>query len=100
MQTLTSLRDFVLCAKKVLTFVKLKLCERQQLQNGSIANITYLLNCSLLNIHPFILPNLERPAYVTDMIFVKKFTLPDFQAKNFTPQKCVICDIFSRELTV
>ena len=37
MQTLTSLRDFVLCAKKVLTFAKLKLCERQQLQNGSIA---------------------------------------------------------------
>ena len=28
-----------------------------------------------------------------DMIFVKKFTLPDFQAKNFTPQKCVICNI-------
>ena len=27
------------------------------------------------------------------MIFVKKFTLPDFQAKNFTPQKCVICNI-------
>ena len=26
-------------------------------------------------------------------IFVKKFTLPDFQAKNFTPQKCVICNI-------
>ena len=29
-----------------------------------------------------------------DMIFVQNFTLPDFQAKNFTPQKCVICDIF------
>ena len=28
-----------------------------------------------------------------DMIFVKKFALPDFQAKNFTPQKCVICNI-------
>ena len=27
------------------------------------------------------------------MIFVKKFTLPDFQAKNFTPQKCIICNI-------
>ena len=27
------------------------------------------------------------------MIFLKKFTLPDFQAKNFTPQKCVICKI-------
>ena len=27
------------------------------------------------------------------MIFVKKFTLPDFQAKIFTPQKCVICNI-------
>ena len=24
----------------------------------------------------------------------QKFTLPDFQAKNFTPQKCVICKIF------
>ena len=31
---------------------------------------------------------------VTDMEFVKNFTHPDFQAKNFTPQKCVICDIF------
>ena len=30
----------------------------------------------------------------TDMIFVKNFTQPDFQAKRFTPQKCVICDIF------
>ena len=29
-----------------------------------------------------------------DMIFVKNFTQPDFQAKSFTPQKCVICDIF------
>ena len=27
------------------------------------------------------------------MIFVKEFTLPDFQAKNFTPQKCVVCNI-------
>ena len=29
-----------------------------------------------------------------DMIFVQKFTQPDFQAKSFTPQKCVICDFF------
>ena len=29
-----------------------------------------------------------------DMIFVQNFTQPDFQAKSFTPQKCVICDIF------
>ena len=29
-----------------------------------------------------------------DMEFVKKFTQPDFQAKNFTPQKRVNCDIF------
>ena len=29
-----------------------------------------------------------------DMEFVKNFTHPDFQAKSFTPQKCVICDIF------
>ena len=29
-----------------------------------------------------------------DMEFVKKFTPPDFQAKNFTPQKRVNCDIF------
>ena len=28
-----------------------------------------------------------------DMIFVQNFTQPDFQAKSFTPQKCVICDI-------
>ena len=30
----------------------------------------------------------------TDMEFVKNFTQPDFQAKNFTPQKRVNCDIF------
>ena len=30
----------------------------------------------------------------SDMEFVKNFTLPDFQAKSFTPQKCVICDSF------
>ena len=29
-----------------------------------------------------------------DMEFVKNFTQPDFQAKNFTPQKRVNCDIF------
>ena len=29
-----------------------------------------------------------------DMIFVQNFTQPDFQAKSFTPQKCVICDSF------
>ena len=29
-----------------------------------------------------------------DMEFVKNFTHPDFQAKNFTPQKRVNCDIF------
>ena len=34
-----------------------------------------------------------------DMIFVKDFTQPDFQAKSFTPQKCIICDIFFRKLT-
>ena len=37
--------------------------------------------------------------YITitaDMIFVKNFTQPDFQAKNFTLRKCVICDIFSQ----
>ena len=69
MQTLTSLRDFVLCAKTVLTFAKLKLCERQQLQNGSIANITYN-TCSIAYYQikqPFILPNLERPAYVSSV---------------------------------
>ena len=33
-------------------------------------------------------------AKYSDMIFVKNFTQPDFQAKSFTPQKCVICDIF------
>ena len=31
---------------------------------------------------------------LSDMIFVKSFTQPDFQAKNFTPQKRVNCDIF------
>ena len=34
-----------------------------------------------------------------DMIFVKNFKPPGFQAYNFTPQKCVVCNIFSRELT-
>ena len=29
-----------------------------------------------------------------EMIIVKNFTQPDFQNKSFTPQKCVICDIF------
>ena len=33
-------------------------------------------------------------AMIPDMIFVKKFTQPYFRAKTFTPQKCVICDIF------
>ena len=31
---------------------------------------------------------------VSDMTFVQNFTMPDFQATSFTPQKCVICDIF------
>ena len=30
---------------------------------------------------------------VGDMIFVKKFTFPHFQAKSFTLQKCAICNI-------
>ena len=30
----------------------------------------------------------------TDIIFFKNFTQPDFQAKSFTPQKCIIWDIF------
>ena len=37
--------------------------------------------------------------YITitaDMIFVKNFTQPDFQAKNFTLRKWVTCDIFSQ----
>ena len=33
------------------------------------------------------------------MIFVQNFTLPDLQAKNFTPQKSVTCDISYRDLT-
>ena len=43
--------------------------------------------------------SLEQHIPYSDMIFVQNFTLPDFQAKNFTPQKCEICDIFSPELT-
>ena len=31
---------------------------------------------------------------VSYMIFVQNFTAPDFYAKSFTLQKCVICDIF------
>ena len=41
--------------------------------------------------------NVKKRANDTDMIFVKNFTQPDFQAKNFTPQKCVICDILSHK---
>ena len=48
-------------------------------------------------------PALSRPPFFhwsrPDMIFVQNFTLLDFHSKNFTPQKCVICEIFSRELT-
>ena len=29
-----------------------------------------------------------------DMIYVRNLTQPDFQATSFTPQKCIICDIF------
>ena len=34
----------------------------------------------------------------SDMEFVKNFTHPDFQAKSFTPQKCVICDSFFSQI--
>ena len=37
---------------------------------------------------------LEWAEALPDMEFVKNFTQPDFQAKNFTPQKRVNCDIF------
>ena len=32
------------------------------------------------------------------MIFVQLFIHPDFQAKNFTPVKSVICNIFDSQL--
>ena len=32
--------------------------------------------------------------FLSDMIFVQNITQPDFQAKIFTPHKCVTCDIF------
>ena len=51
---------------------------------------TYLFNINLVNNMFYV---------VSDMEFVKNFTHPDFQAKSFTPQKCVICDSFFRELT-
>ena len=38
--------------------------------------------------------NLKIAYWTSDMEFVKNFTHPDFQAKNFTPQKRVNCDIF------
>ena len=38
--------------------------------------------------------NFRKYAHPPDMEFVKKITHPDFQAKSFTPQKCVICDSF------
>ena len=36
---------------------------------------------------------------IADVIYVQNFTLSVYQAKNFTLQMCVICDIFPRELT-
>ena len=36
----------------------------------------------------------HRHPHHPDMEFVKNFTQPDFQAKNFTLQKRVNCDIF------
>ena len=36
----------------------------------------------------------QRNALKADMEFVKNITQPDFQAKDFTPQKRVNCDIF------
>ena len=36
----------------------------------------------------------KRSNCIPDMEFVKNFTHPDFQAKIFTPQKRVNCDIF------
>ena len=33
-----------------------------------------------------------------DMIFVQSFTQPDSQAKSFTPQKCLNCNIFITNL--
>ena len=32
-----------------------------------------------------------------DMKFVQNSQVPDFEAKNFTPQKCVNCDILHRK---
>ena len=50
---------------------------------------------TLLQIHALSQIQIQIP----DMEFVKNFTHPDFQAKSFTPQKCVICDSFFRKLT-
>ena len=36
----------------------------------------------------------QKSCQQADMIFVKSFTQPDFQATSFIPQKCVICYIF------
>ena len=36
-------------------------------------------------------------AFQPDLIFVKKFTRPDFQAKNFTHYKCKKITIFTEE---
>ena len=49
----------------------------------TLHRLKFLKNCFSLFIH-------------SDMIFVQNFTQPDFQAKSFTPQKCVICDNFSQ----
>ena len=48
------------------------------------------------NILDCVIQNLQ--IVVPDMEFVQNFTPPDFEAKNFTSSKCVICNIFHSRL--
>ena len=47
-----------------------------------------------LGMHATFSSSAEMLTLKSDMEFVKNFAHPDFQAKSFTPQKCVICDSF------
>ena len=64
------------------------ICKPQQ-QGPNPVQLTFNLeNSKFLDLLPV------QYLYLPDMIFVQNFTYPDFQAKSFTPQNCVICANF------
>ena len=66
---------------KILTIIR-TLCRKNKKMTCSI-----LFYVGVVSVNSF-----------SNMEFVKNFTHPDFQAKSFTPQKCVICDIFFSQI--